>query len=87
MIDFFSNLLQIPDVRAGDDIIDAVVIDEEAVGSEAQGSGAKILYGKGALDHYLSQNKAKEVEVRIANVHVSCQLNPNSSLPPRDFRC
>ncbi|XP_034202490.1 CLP protease regulatory subunit CLPX1, mitochondrial isoform X2 [Prunus dulcis] len=52
----------IPDVRAGDDIIDAVVIDEEAVGSDAQGSGAKILYGKDALDHYLSQNKAKEVE-------------------------
>ncbi|XP_020412043.1 CLP protease regulatory subunit CLPX1, mitochondrial [Prunus persica] len=55
-------MYEIPDVRAGDDIIDAVVIDEEAVGSEAQGSGAKILYGKGALDHYLSQNKAKEVE-------------------------
>ena len=44
--------MQIPDTRAGDDVIDAVVVDEEAVES-----GAKILYGKGALDGYLSEYK------------------------------
>ena len=57
------NLFQIPDIRTGDDIIDAVVVDEEAVGSEGRGSGAKILYGKGALDRYHSQQKVKDLEV------------------------
>lgn len=44
--------LQIPDTRTGNDVIDAVVVDEEAVGY-----GAKILYGKGALNRYLSEHK------------------------------
>lgn len=44
--------LQIPDTRTGDEVIDAVIVDEEAVGR-----GAKILYGKGALDRYLSEHK------------------------------
>ncbi|GMI76459.1 CLP protease regulatory subunit X [Hibiscus trionum] len=48
-------MYEIPDVRSGDDIIDAVVVDEEAIGS-----GAKILYGKGAFDRYLSQQKTNE---------------------------
>ncbi|KAL6127576.1 hypothetical protein ACLB2K_070941 [Fragaria x ananassa] len=56
-------MYEIPDVRTGDDIIDAVVIDEEAVGTHGQGCGAKILYGKGALDRYLSQNKEKDVQI------------------------
>nr|XP_011470241.1 PREDICTED: ATP-dependent Clp protease ATP-binding subunit clpX-like, mitochondrial [Fragaria vesca subsp. vesca] len=56
-------MYEIPDVRTGDDIIDAVVIDEEAVGTDGQGCGAKILYGKGALDRYLSQNKEKDVQI------------------------
>ena len=55
-------LLQIPDVRTGNDIIDAVVVDDEAVGSDGHEFGAKILYGKGALDCYLSQHKLKETE-------------------------
>lgn len=55
--------LQIPDVRTGDDIIDAVVVDSESVGSEGRGSGAKILYGKGSSDRYFSQNKAKDSQV------------------------
>ncbi|KAK8583450.1 hypothetical protein V6N12_067724 [Hibiscus sabdariffa] len=50
-------MYEIPDVRSGDDIIDAVVVDEEAIGS-----GAKILYGKGAFDRYLSQQKANELQ-------------------------
>ncbi|XP_050387781.1 CLP protease regulatory subunit CLPX1, mitochondrial [Argentina anserina] len=59
-------MYEIPDIRTGDDIIDAVVIDEEAVGTDGQGCGAKILYGKGALDHYLSQNKEKDVQITTA---------------------
>ncbi|XP_061996497.1 CLP protease regulatory subunit CLPX1, mitochondrial [Rosa rugosa] len=56
-------MYEIPDVRTGDDIIDAVVIDEEAVGTDGQGCGAKILYGKGALDQYLSKHKEKDVQI------------------------
>ncbi|KAI3691491.1 hypothetical protein L2E82_49852 [Cichorium intybus] len=44
-----ENILM--DAITGKDIINAVVVDEEAVGS-----GAKILHGQGALDRYLSQH-------------------------------
>ncbi|CAO2821318.1 unnamed protein product [Amaranthus hypochondriacus] len=55
-------MYEIPDTKTGDDIIDAVVVDEEAVGLEGKGRGGRILNGKGALDRYLSQQKQKEVE-------------------------
>ncbi|KAK0591678.1 hypothetical protein LWI29_006259 [Acer saccharum] len=54
-------MYEIPDVRTGDSVIDAVVVDEEAIGSE----GAKILYGKGALDRYLSKQKVKDLEASV----------------------
>ncbi|XP_061953515.1 CLP protease regulatory subunit CLPX1, mitochondrial-like [Populus nigra] len=54
-----DSMYEIPDVRTGDDIIDAVVVDEVAIGSEERSVGAKILYGRGALDHYLSEEKLK----------------------------
>ncbi|KAG6745558.1 hypothetical protein POTOM_050055 [Populus tomentosa] len=54
-----DSMYEIPDVRTGDDIIDAVVVDEVAIGSEERSIGAKILYGSGALDHYLSKEKLK----------------------------
>ncbi|KAL6509251.1 CLP protease regulatory subunit clpx1, mitochondrial [Orobanche gracilis] len=57
-------MYEIPDNRTGDDIIDAVVVDNESVGSESRRLGAKILYGKGALDCYLSQQtKFKDSEI------------------------
>jgi ATP-dependent Clp protease ATP-binding subunit ClpX len=49
--------VQIPDIRTGDDVIDAVVVDEDSVGGEASVRGAKILYGRGAFDRYLSKEK------------------------------
>ncbi|KAG2701454.1 hypothetical protein I3760_06G045400 [Carya illinoinensis] len=58
-------MYEIPDIRTGDDIIDAVVVDEEAVGSEGRGCGAKILYSRGALDRYLSQQKIKDLEAAV----------------------
>lgn len=58
-------MYEIPDVRTGDDMIDAVVVDEEAVGSEGRGLGAKILHGKGALDRYLSQQKVKDLKTTV----------------------
>ncbi|XP_076948217.1 CLP protease regulatory subunit CLPX1, mitochondrial-like [Bidens hawaiensis] len=46
-----DSMYEIPDVRSGKDIIEAVVVDEEAVGC-----GAKILHGEGAFESYLSQH-------------------------------
>lgn len=50
-------------MRTGDDIIDAVIVDEEAVGVHGKGTGARILYGKGAFDLYLARSKMKDQEV------------------------
>lgn len=69
-------MYEIPDSRAGDDVIDAVVVDEEAVGLEGKERGAKILYGKGALDRYLSQEKPKEVEASEAETESEIYLSP-----------
>ncbi|KAJ6887880.1 ATP-dependent Clp protease ATP-binding subunit clpX-like [Populus alba x Populus x berolinensis] len=60
-----DSMYEIPDVRRGADIIDAVVVDEEAIGPEEHGAGAKILYGRGALDRYLSKNKLKSSEATV----------------------
>ncbi|KAJ3675339.1 hypothetical protein LUZ60_004381 [Juncus effusus] len=47
-------MYEIPEVKQGEEKIDAVVIDEEAVGTVDQpGRGAKILRGLGALDQYM----------------------------------
>lgn len=52
---------QIPDESTGSDMIEAVVVDEEAVEGEGRrGSGAKILRGKGALGRYLSETNSKD---------------------------
>ncbi|XP_020264120.1 CLP protease regulatory subunit CLPX1, mitochondrial-like [Asparagus officinalis] len=54
-------MYEIPDVRTGKEKIDAVVVDEESVGSvDSCGSGAKILYGEGAMEDYLSQCQEKD---------------------------
>lgn len=63
MMKYELFILQIPDVRTGDDIIDAVVVDKESVGSEGRGGGAKILYGKGSFERYFSQHKVKDSQV------------------------
>lgn len=62
----FTNYLdvimsQIPDVKTGEDRIDAVVVDEESVGSgNSPGCGGKIIQGDGALERYLREIKLKE---------------------------
>lgn len=66
-------LLQIPDVRTGDNIIDAVVVDEGAVESKGNNRfGAKILYGRGALDRYLSQHKSKSKDIEVLTWLIFC---------------
>lgn len=69
-----DSMYEIPDKRTGDNIIDAVIVDEEAVGLEGKGRGAKILYGKGALDRYLSGQKPKEVESSEGEPEVETDL-------------
>ncbi|XP_062223037.1 CLP protease regulatory subunit CLPX1, mitochondrial-like isoform X2 [Phragmites australis] len=54
-----DSMYEIPDAKSGEKRIDAVVVDEDAVGSvDRPGCGAKILYGDGALDRYLFEMKA-----------------------------
>lgn len=61
MMNYISIDFQVPDAKTGKDKVDAVVVDEESVGSVlASGSGAKILLGDGALDHYLSGIKSTD---------------------------
>ncbi|KAK3013690.1 hypothetical protein RJ639_008600 [Escallonia herrerae] len=56
-----DSMYEIPDAKTGSDRVDAVVVDEESVGSEnASGCGGKILRGDGALEHYLAQTKLKD---------------------------
>ncbi|KAK9167825.1 hypothetical protein Scep_003016 [Stephania cephalantha] len=55
---FLHNSAQIPDAKTGKDRVDAVVVDDESIGSEKTvGCGAKILRGDGALERYLSDSK------------------------------
>ncbi|PQQ05998.1 CLP protease regulatory subunit CLPX1 mitochondrial-like isoform X2 [Prunus yedoensis var. nudiflora] len=53
-------MYEIPDVKTGIDRIDAVVVDEESVGSvNTPGCGGKLVRGDGALERYLSEIKSK----------------------------
>ncbi|KNA13148.1 hypothetical protein SOVF_119410 [Spinacia oleracea] len=69
-----DSMYEIPDTRTGDDIIDAVIVDEEAVGLESKGLGGRILYGKGALKRYLKEQKAKDVESSEGEVEAESDL-------------
>ncbi|XP_026434368.1 CLP protease regulatory subunit CLPX1, mitochondrial-like isoform X3 [Papaver somniferum] len=54
-------MYEIPDVKTGSDKIDAVVVDEEAIGSvNSHGLGAKILRGEGSLERYLAEVRLKD---------------------------
>ncbi|XP_062020299.1 CLP protease regulatory subunit CLPX3, mitochondrial isoform X1 [Rosa rugosa] len=54
-------MYEIPDVKTGEDRVDAVVVDEESVDSgNAPGCGGKIIRGDGALERYLREIKLKE---------------------------
>lgn len=55
-------MYEIPDVKTGNDRVDAVVVDEESVGSvSAPGYGGKVLRGDGALQKYLAETKLKDI--------------------------
>lgn len=49
-------MYEVPDAKAGNETIDSVVVDEEAVGSvDVPGCGAKILCRDGGLDSFIQQ--------------------------------
>ncbi|KAL5555060.1 hypothetical protein UlMin_037296, partial [Ulmus minor] len=49
-------MFEVPDTKKDIDIVDAVLVDEEAVGSvDSQPYGAKILRGEGALEKFLHE--------------------------------
>lgn len=57
-------MYEIPDVRTGKEIIDGVVVDEDSISDDGRITGAKILYGEGALDRYFSEHKRKDTKTR-----------------------
>ncbi|XP_020206684.1 CLP protease regulatory subunit CLPX3, mitochondrial isoform X1 [Cajanus cajan] len=60
-------MFEIPDVKVGNELIDAVVVDEESVGSvNAPGCGGKILCGSGALELCLAKMEGSEVNGDVA---------------------
>lgn len=55
-----ASFNQIPDEKTGSERVDAVVVDEEAIGSiDRPGCGAKILRGDGALEQYITNTNMK----------------------------
>ncbi|KAF0917707.1 hypothetical protein E2562_021208 [Oryza meyeriana var. granulata] len=53
-------MYEIPDEKTGSERVDAVVVDEEAIGSiDRPGCGAKILRGDGALEQYITRTNMK----------------------------
>ncbi|OMO51528.1 hypothetical protein CCACVL1_29739 [Corchorus capsularis] len=67
-------MYEIPDAKTGSDKVDAVVIDEESVGStDTPGCGGKILSGDGALERYLAEAKLKDSVENFASVEGEVQ--------------
>nr|GLL42450.1 CLP protease regulatory subunit CLPX1, mitochondrial-like [Ipomoea trifida] len=71
-------MYEIPDVKTGDERVDAVVVDEESVGSASgPGCGGIVLRGNGALETYLAKPRFKdqremvEVEMQDNEAEVS----------------
>ncbi|XP_042373675.1 CLP protease regulatory subunit CLPX3, mitochondrial-like [Zingiber officinale] len=57
-------MYEIPDVKSGEEQIDAVVVDEDSIGSVGRrGSGAKILRGDGAFERYMATSVQRELRV------------------------
>ncbi|KAJ6794089.1 uncharacterized protein M6B38_307000 [Iris pallida] len=70
-------MYEIPDVKTGIERVDAVVVDEEAIGSlDRPGCGAKILRGDGALQRYFSENNTED---RVGKVSRS-MVEPDGKL-------
>jgi ATP-dependent Clp protease ATP-binding subunit ClpX len=63
-----SFYAQIPDMKAEIDTMNAVLVDEEAVGPvDSSGCGAKVLRADGALDQLLHDTKSRDPMVCFYN--------------------
>uniref|UniRef100_A0A0E0FWQ9 Clp ATPase C-terminal domain-containing protein n=1 Tax=Oryza nivara TaxID=4536 RepID=A0A0E0FWQ9_ORYNI len=64
-------MYEIPDEKTGSERVDAVVVDEEAIGSiDRPGCGAKILRGDGALEQYITNTNMKNSMVHETGVFI-----------------
>ncbi|XP_057759929.1 CLP protease regulatory subunit CLPX1, mitochondrial-like [Arachis stenosperma] len=62
-----DTMFEVPELKTGDERIDAVVVDEESVGSiNTPGCGGKILRGDNALEKYLAKTKDSQENVNLA---------------------
>ncbi|KAJ1403760.1 ATP-dependent Clp protease ATP-binding subunit ClpX [Sesbania bispinosa] len=59
-------MFEIPDIKTGTDRVDAVVVDEESIGSLNAPDVRKILRGDGALERYLAKMKDSVMNVDVA---------------------
>ncbi|XP_021300016.1 CLP protease regulatory subunit CLPX1, mitochondrial-like isoform X2 [Herrania umbratica] len=67
-------MYEIPDAKTGNNRVDAVVVDEESVGStNIPGCGGKILRGDGALENYFAEAKLKDSAENLASVEGELQ--------------
>ncbi|WRX30069.1 ATPase [Theobroma cacao] len=67
-------MYEIPDAKTGNNRVDAVVVDEESVGStNIPGCGGKILCGDGALENYFAEAKLKDSAENLASVERELQ--------------
>ncbi|KAH6795379.1 hypothetical protein C2S51_036365 [Perilla frutescens var. frutescens] len=54
-------MYEIPDAKIGEDRVDAVVVDEESIGTtDVPGCGGKLLRGDGALERYRAEASTKD---------------------------
>ncbi|CAL0303530.1 unnamed protein product [Lupinus luteus] len=65
-------MFEIPDIKTGTDRVDAVVVDEESVGSvNVPGCGGKILRGDCALKQYIAKVKDSMVNVEVVETDLT----------------
>ncbi|KAF3565245.1 hypothetical protein DY000_02016895 [Brassica cretica] len=77
-----DSMYEIPDEGTGKDMIEAVVVDEEAVEGEGRrGSGAKILRGKGALSLYLSETTKSKDSPRTTKEGSEGEIEVEAEIP------
>ncbi|RAL43021.1 hypothetical protein DM860_009803 [Cuscuta australis] len=63
-------MYEIPEAKAGDEKVDAVVVDEKSVGSKsAPGCGGKLLLGDGALERYLAESRCEDQKGNVDSQH------------------
>ncbi|XP_031123359.1 CLP protease regulatory subunit CLPX3, mitochondrial-like isoform X1 [Ipomoea triloba] len=73
-------MYEIPEVKAGNEKVDAVVVDEESVGSASvPGCGGKLLFGNGTLERYLARNPSKDQKEEIADSELQDGVSEVSS--------